>query len=111
MAKVLYTAHAHVTGGRDGNAKTTECGLELDLHVPKKIGGAGGGTNPEKVFAVRYAACLESALAVNPAARRHGHEQLQLIAAAIPGPEEHAAASDRSWDPSLAGRPVTEGTA
>jgi organic hydroperoxide reductase OsmC/OhrA len=78
MAKDLYTAHAHVTGGRDGNAKTTECGLEIDLHVPKSDRGAGGGTNPEKVFAVRYAACLESALAVNPAARRHGLEQLQL---------------------------------
>jgi Ohr subfamily peroxiredoxin len=62
MAKVLYTAHAHVTGGRDGHGRTADSGLELDLRVPKELGGAGGGTNPEELFAVGYAACFESAL-------------------------------------------------
>jgi Ohr subfamily peroxiredoxin len=62
MAKVLYTAHAHVTGGRDGHGRTTDGELEVDLRVPKEMGGAGGGTNPEDLFAVGYAACFESAL-------------------------------------------------
>ena len=62
MAKVLYTAHAHVTGGRDGHGRTTDGELEVDLRVPKDMGGAGGGTNPEDLFAVGYAACFESAL-------------------------------------------------
>jgi osmotically inducible protein OsmC len=63
MAKVLYTAHAHVTGGRDGHGRTTDGELEVELRVPKEMGGAGGGTNPEELFAVGYAACFESALA------------------------------------------------
>jgi organic hydroperoxide reductase OsmC/OhrA len=46
MAKVRYTAHTHVTGGRDGHAKPPSVGLELDLRVPVEMGGAGGGTNP-----------------------------------------------------------------
>ena len=62
MAKVLYTAHAHVTGGRDGHGRTTDGELEVDLRIPKEMGGAGGGTNPEDLFAVGYAACFESAL-------------------------------------------------
>jgi Ohr subfamily peroxiredoxin len=62
MAKVLYTAHAHVTGGRNGHGRTTDGELEVDLRVPKEMGGAGGGTNPEDLFAVGYAACFESAL-------------------------------------------------
>jgi osmotically inducible protein OsmC len=70
MAKVLYTAHAHVTGGRDGNATTADGGLELDLRVPKEMGGEGGGTNPEELFAAGYAACFESALGTF-ARRRH----------------------------------------
>jgi Ohr subfamily peroxiredoxin len=70
MAKVLYTANAHVTGGRDGHGRTTDGELELNLRVPKEMGGAGGGTNPEQLFAVGYAACFESALAI-VARRRH----------------------------------------
>src|SRR2546430_2738114 len=62
MAKVLYTAYAHVTGGRDGHGRTTDGELEVDLRIPKEMGGAGGGTNPEDLFAVGYAACFESAL-------------------------------------------------
>jgi Ohr subfamily peroxiredoxin len=70
MAKVLYTAHAHVTGGRDGHGHTSGSELELNLRVPKEMGGTGGGTNPEELFAVGYAACFESALAT-VARRRH----------------------------------------
>ena len=62
MAKVLYTANAVVSGGRDGHGRSTDGQLEVELRVPKEMGGAGGGTNPEELFAVGYAACFEGAL-------------------------------------------------
>ncbi|GAA1885956.1 organic hydroperoxide resistance protein [Asanoa iriomotensis] len=69
MAKVLYTAEAHVSGGRQhGHGRTSDGALEVDLRTPVELGGEGGGTNPEQLFAVGYAACFESALA--GAARR-----------------------------------------
>jgi Ohr subfamily peroxiredoxin len=69
MTKVLYTAEATVTGGRDrGHGKTTDGALEVDLRTPTEMGGGGGGTNPEQLFAIGYAACFEGALGV--AARR-----------------------------------------
>ena len=62
LEKVLYTAHATVTGGRQGNARGAT-GLELELSLPKEMGGAGGaGTNPEELFAAGYAACFMGAL-------------------------------------------------
>jgi Ohr subfamily peroxiredoxin len=61
----LYTAHATVTGGRDkGHGRTSDGALEVDLRMPKEMGGEGGGTNPEQLFAVGYASCFESALKV-----------------------------------------------
>jgi Ohr subfamily peroxiredoxin len=63
MEKAIYTAEASVTGGRlQGHGKTTDGELEVDLRVPKELGGEGGGTNPEELFAVGFAACFESAL-------------------------------------------------
>jgi Ohr subfamily peroxiredoxin len=71
MARVLYTAQAHVTGGReDGHGRSADGELDVRLRVPKEMGGAGGGTNPEELFAVGYAACFESALGT-VARRRH----------------------------------------
>ena len=65
MAKTLYTAKAHVTGGRiAGHGRTGDGSLEVDLRIPADLGGPGGGTNPEELFAVGYAACFESALGV-----------------------------------------------
>jgi osmotically inducible protein OsmC len=59
----LYTAKAHVTGGRaEGHGRTSDGALEVDLRPPAEMGGEGGGTNPEELFAVGYAACFESAL-------------------------------------------------
>jgi osmotically inducible protein OsmC len=63
MAKTLYTAEATVTGGRaEGHGKSTDGALEVDLRLPTEMGGQGGGTNPEQLFAVGYAACFEGAL-------------------------------------------------
>ncbi len=65
MAKSLYTAQAHVTGGRDqGHGVTSDGQLDLQLRTPVEMGGDGGGTNPEQLFAVGYAACFEGALGV-----------------------------------------------
>jgi osmotically inducible protein OsmC len=59
----LYTARAHVTGGRvNGHGRTSDGELEVDLRAPVETGGEGGGTNPEQLFAVGYASCFESAL-------------------------------------------------
>ena len=63
MSNVLYTAQAHVTGGRaNGHGRTADGELEVDLRLPTEMGGAGDGTNPEELFAVGYAACFEGAL-------------------------------------------------
>jgi osmotically inducible protein OsmC len=69
MAKVLYTAKATVTGGRaNGHGVTDDGALDVQLRPPNE----GGGTNPEQLFAVGYAACFESAMGA--AARRERAE-------------------------------------
>lgn len=63
MTKALYTAQATVTGGRaEGHGLTSDGVLDVQLRSPAELGGEGGGTNPEQLFAVGYAACFESAL-------------------------------------------------
>jgi lipoyl-dependent peroxiredoxin len=65
MARTLYTAKATVTGGRvNGHGRTGDGVLDVQLRSPKEMGGEGGGTNPEQLFAVGYAACFEGALGV-----------------------------------------------
>jgi Ohr subfamily peroxiredoxin len=69
--RAIYTAEAHVTGGRaDGHGRTSDGALEVDLRLPEEMGGDRGGTNPEQLFAVGYAACLESALGAVARRRR-----------------------------------------
>lgn len=63
MLQKLYTAHATATGGRDGHVSSSDGILNLDVRVPKEMGGNGGAyTNPEQLFAAGYAACFDSAL-------------------------------------------------
>ncbi|HEY5196459.1 MAG TPA: organic hydroperoxide resistance protein [Solirubrobacteraceae bacterium] len=65
MAKTVYTAQATVTGGRaEGHGVTADGALDVELRTPAEMGGSGGGTNPEQLFAVGYAACFEGALGV-----------------------------------------------
>src|SRR6266404_8227595 len=64
QTKILYTAEAAATGGREGHASTNDGRLDVDLDVPSEMGGAGGpGTNPEQLFAAGYAACFQSSMA------------------------------------------------
>ena len=60
---VLYTATATATGdGRNGHTASDDGQLDLDVRVPQSMGGPGGATNPEQLFAAGYAACFHSAL-------------------------------------------------
>ena len=62
LEKVIYTAHATATGGREGTAVTDDGKLSLKLDTPIEMGGKGDGTNPEQMFAVGYSACFIGAL-------------------------------------------------
>ena len=60
---VIYKAHATATGGRDGTVKSSDGLLDLKLSVPREMGGAGGGVNPEQqLFAAGYSACFIGAM-------------------------------------------------
>ncbi len=61
--KILYTAHATCTGGRNGHSQNADGTLSVDLSIPKVMGGPGkpNTTTPEDLFAVGYAACFGSA--------------------------------------------------
>ena len=67
IANKLYSISATATGGRDGHVKSEDGILDVDLKTPGAMGGQGGATNPEELFAAGYAACFNGAL--NLAAR------------------------------------------
>mgnify|MGYP006331764045 FL=1 len=62
LEKAVYTAKAKATGGRDGRATSSDGILDVQLAVPKEMGGPGGGTNPEQLFAAGYSACFLGAM-------------------------------------------------
>ena len=62
LDKVLYTADVTSTGGREGRAVSSDGLLDVKLSPPKELGGAGGATNPEQLFAAGYSACFMGAL-------------------------------------------------
>lgn len=63
LEKVIYTAKAKATGGRDGRATSSDGFLDVKLGVPKEMGGAGAeATNPEQLFAAGYSACFLGAM-------------------------------------------------
>jgi osmotically inducible protein OsmC len=87
-SRIIYTAEAHVTGGRaEGHGRTSDGALEVDLRAPEEMGGSGGGTNPEQLFAVGYAACFESALGAIARRRRldAGDVAIDAKVALLPG--------------------------
>lgn len=91
LDKVLYTAHAHTTGGRDGRSVTDDQLLDVKLAVPPEMGGDGKGTNPEQLFAAGYSACFMAAL-------KH-----------VAGVKQVKVPSDASIDASVSIGPVTAG--
>jgi osmotically inducible protein OsmC len=61
--EIVYTAEVTSTGdGRNGNVASTDGIIDVAVAVPKEMGGQGGATNPEQLFAAGYAACFHSAL-------------------------------------------------
>ena len=65
VENVLYVAHAHATGGREGRARTDSRIVDVHLSMPKELGGNGApGSNPEELFAAGYSACFLGALNV-----------------------------------------------
>ncbi len=89
MSKVLYTAEAHVTGGRaNGRGRTSDGVLEVDLRPPAEAGGQGGGTNPEQLFAVGYASCFESALSVVARRRKLEADDAKVVSRVMLLPTE-----------------------
>jgi Ohr subfamily peroxiredoxin len=63
MADVKYTAEATSTGGgRDGHVRSSDGIIDQDLRPPVELGGPGGATNPEQLFAAAYAGCFHGAM-------------------------------------------------
>ena len=60
--KTLYTAEVTATGGRSGHVKSSDGVIDMPVTVPEGLGGKGGSTNPEQLFAAGYASCFQSAL-------------------------------------------------
>jgi len=89
--KVIYTAEAHVDGGRlGGHGRTSDGVLEVDIALP---GADEPGTNPEQLFAVGYAACFGGALSA--IARR---QKVDLGDVGIDSEVELKTADDRGFD-------------
>lgn len=61
--RILYTAHATAFGGREGRVTSDDGILDVQVVPPKSLGGKGGATNPEQLFAAGYSACFGSAVA------------------------------------------------
>ena len=97
MTKPLYTAEARVTGGREhGRGRTADGELDLVLRLPRELGGTGGGTNPEQLFAIGYAACFEAAMQF--AAQRIGIPVEQVSDVAIDAKVMLVPAGDRALE-------------
>lgn len=90
LDKVLYTAEAHTTGGRDGSGKSSDGALDVRLSPP---GSGKPGTNPEQLFAVGYAACFIGALkAVGPRLGLKVPEDVAIDSSVSLGPTREGAA-------------------
>ena len=90
MPNALYTAQATVTGGRiAGHGVTSDGALDVQMRMPPELGGEGGGTNPEQLFAVGFAACFEGALGTVARRRRAEIGDVEVVSrvSLLPTPE------------------------
>jgi len=79
---ILYSTRVTATGGRHGSIRSDDGLLDLNLALPKALGGKGGATNPEQLFAGGYAACFENALlrVSREAGHRFADQDIQVTA-------------------------------
>jgi osmotically inducible protein OsmC len=92
MAKALYTAKATVTGGRtEGHGVSADGALDVQLRTPAEMGGDGGGTNPEQLFAVGFAACFEGAMGVIGRRERVEVGDVSIVSSVTLSPTEERA--------------------
>ena len=83
----MYTATAHATGdGRNGHVHSDDGFLDLDVRIPTEMGGSGGATNPEELFAAGYAACFHSALKLVAARQKLDVSDTEVSASVGIGP-------------------------
>ncbi len=87
--KPLYTAHATSTGGRNGDTRSDDGMVHVQLSVPKEMGGPGkpGTATPEHLFAAGYAACFGGAL--DYVAKQHKKDATKAEREALRRPADH----------------------
>ena len=86
--KTIYTAVATTKGGRNGTSKTSDGSLDLKLAIPKEMGGAGGGPNPEQLFACGYSACFGSSIELAAKMQKKTVKEIEVTARVSLGPRE-----------------------
>lgn len=78
---ILYVAKVSVEGGRNGHVKSDDGVIDMDVRMPKGLGGDGGNyTNPEQLFAAAYSACYDGALNLVARMDRIKHEGTKVTA-------------------------------
>jgi Ohr subfamily peroxiredoxin len=78
---ILYTATAASTGdARNGHVQSSDGNIDLNVRIPKEMGGEGGATNPEQLFAAGYAACFHSALKLVAASAKADATDSEVVA-------------------------------
>ena len=106
--KIVYTASATTTGGRQGRAVSSDGILDLELTAPKETGGPGTGTNPEQLFAAGYSACFNSALMGVARKAKVDASAAQVTANIGFGPEGDSYAITAELQVSVPGLPVEQ---
>jgi len=89
--KPLYTAGAHVTGGRDGRARAADGAPDLVIKPPPELGGPDdqpGATNPEELFALGYGACFLSALSLVARSEEISAQAFEMDSRVVLGQED-----------------------
>jgi len=81
--KTLYTAEVTATGGRSGHVKSLDGVIDMDVTVPEGLGGKGGASNPEQLFAAGYASCFQSALMLVAGKQRINLEKESTVTAHV----------------------------
>ncbi|KPC99795.1 Organic hydroperoxide resistance protein OhrA [Geobacillus sp. BCO2] len=84
----LYQTAVKAQGGRNGKVVSDDGVLSLDVKMPKELGGSGGATNPEQLFAAGYAACFDSALNLVIRQRKAKVEGTEVTAQVTLGKDE-----------------------